>query len=64
MFSGPGLLINRQIILWIQPGYMIIAEGFHDLSVDCINTSFFLVNTEISTGTVYKKDKDFHIIFP
>ncbi|HKZ66789.1 MAG TPA: hypothetical protein VJ111_10555 [Chitinophagaceae bacterium] len=24
-----------------KPGYAIITEGVHDLSVDCMNTSFF-----------------------
>ena len=27
-----------------EPGQAIPTEGFHDLSVDCMNTSFFLVN--------------------
>ena len=35
------LTFVSRLFLWIQPGYAIIAEGFHDLSVDCMNTSFF-----------------------
>lgn len=30
----------EQIIFWRKPGYAIITEGVHDLSVDCMNTSF------------------------
>ncbi|HTD93789.1 MAG TPA: hypothetical protein VK644_08260, partial [Chitinophagaceae bacterium] len=37
--SGPDLN-GQQIIFMEQPGYAIITEGFHDLSVDCMNTSF------------------------
>ena len=48
MFSGPGFFISHRLFLWIQPGYTIITEGFHDLSVDCMNTSFFLVNHKVS----------------
>jgi len=33
----------RQIIFMDQPGYAKITEGFHDLSVDLMNTSFFLM---------------------
>jgi hypothetical protein len=33
-----------QIIFMDQPGYAKITEGFHDLSVDLMNTSFFLMN--------------------
>jgi hypothetical protein len=32
-----------------QPGYAIITEGVHDLSVDCMNTSFSLVSNKITT---------------
>lgn len=34
----------RQIIFLEKPGYAKITEGFHDLSVDCMNTSFSLVS--------------------
>jgi hypothetical protein len=30
-----------------KPGYAIITEGFHELSVDCMNTSFSLVKHEV-----------------
>ncbi len=33
-----------QIIFMEQPGQAILTEGFHDLSVDFMNTSFSLVN--------------------
>ena len=33
-----------QIIFMEQPGQTILTEGFHDLSVDFMNTSFSLVS--------------------
>jgi hypothetical protein len=39
--------LRAQIIFWRKPGYAKITEGVHDLSVDSMNTSFFLVNTEV-----------------
>jgi len=62
-FSGPGFIISRRLFLRIQPGYAIITEGFHDLSVDCMNTSFFLVNHKINKWHLQKKAKYFHIAF-
>ena len=32
------------MILWTQPGQAKLTKGFHDLSVDCMNTSFSLVS--------------------
>ena len=34
------LFISRRLFLRRKPGYTIIAAGVHDLSVDCMNTSF------------------------
>jgi len=36
-------------LFYEQPGYAIITEGFNDLSVDCMNTSFFLVSNKVNT---------------
>jgi len=46
--AAPASLKASRLFLWIQPGYAIITEGFHDLSVDCMNTSFFLVKPEVT----------------
>jgi hypothetical protein len=45
-----------------KPGYSIITEGFHELSVDCMNTSFSLVRDKdikkpISTNSLIKKQE-------
>jgi hypothetical protein len=40
---------------WRKPGYAIITEGVHELSVRCMNTSFSLVNTE-DTNAITKKE--------
>jgi hypothetical protein len=47
-----------------KPGYAIITEGFHELSVDCMNTSFSLVRDKdikkaIPTNSLIKKTKAF-----
>ena len=39
MLDGSPALAG-QIIFWRKPGYAILTEGVHDLSVDCMNTSF------------------------
>jgi len=40
---------------WRKPGYPIITEGVHDLSVRCMNTSFSLVNTEDTDAAMKNK---------
>jgi hypothetical protein len=44
--GGSGSL-RAQIIFWRKPGYAKITEGVHDLSVDSMNTSFFLMNYKV-----------------
>ena len=41
-------LYSASRIFYEQPGYAKITEGFNDLSVDCMNTSFFLVRHKVS----------------